>query len=59
MEPFHNPLRLDKVRFACISVSLVFVCFLGICLALFEFILCYRSSILHGRFSCCACIVFL
>ena len=38
MEPFHNPLRLDKVGFACISVSLVFVCFLDICLVLFEFI---------------------
>ena len=38
MEPFHNPLRVGKVGFACISVSLVFVCFLDICLVLFEFI---------------------
>ena len=59
IEPFQNPLKLDKVRFVCISVSLDFVCFLGICLVLFELILRDRSSVLHGRFSCCACIVFL
>ena len=52
--------RLDKVGFACVLVFLiVFVCFLSICRVFFEFILCDHSSVLHPRFSCYVCIVFL